>query len=216
MTEIETEVKTERESQRPEQKTTNAFSSRTFSSTESDLNKFEQYKPVDLKGIYNKLEREAKQQEESDLDKFTKIEDDQAPFSVSKTVNVEEKVASVKVNLKGKLTIFVAGVALSLITFLSIFNAVKISKLKTQVSSLNSEIYYNEQVIESKVSTYNALTDESLLRSKAENLGFDKISQQNSHKVKIKRVKSNSSDKKLKGENWFDKVCSWISGLFGV
>ena len=216
MTEIETEVKVEREIKKPEQKTTNAFSSRTFSSRGSDLNKFEEYKPVDLNAIYSKLEKEAKRQEENDLDAFTRLEDDQAPYTLSKTVDVQEKAAGVKINLKGKLTIFLASVSFALLSFLAIFNAVKIADLKKSISALDNEIYYNEQVINSKIGEYNALTDDSLLESKAQGQGFEEIKTENRHSVKIKKVKSNSSENEMQGENWFDKICAWVSGLFGA
>jgi len=216
MTEIETEVKIEREMERPTQKTTNAFSSRTFSPYQDDLKKFEQYKPTDLNQIYNKFEKESKKQEENDLDNFTKLEEDSFPVAISKTVEVEEKTACLKINLKGKLIIFVASVALILFAFLAIFNAVRISNLKTSIQGLNNEIYYNEQVLNSKISEYNALTDESLLESKSQTLGFDEISSEKQHKIKIKRVKSKSSDETLEGENWFDKICAWVSNLFGA
>lgn len=217
MTEIETEVKIDREPAQTQQKTTNAFSSRTFSSQQEDLKKFDTYKPTDLSKMFNKLEEESKvKQEETDLDNFTKLEDDYFPVSVSKTVEVEEKTASLKVNLKGKLTIFLASVSLVLLSFLSIFNAVKISNLKASVKELDKEIYYNEQVINTQIDEYNNLTADSLLESKSRSLNFEEMSSEKKHSVKIKKVKSKSANEIEDRTNWFDKVCSWVSGLFGV
>ena len=217
MTEIETEVKIDREPAQTQQKTTNAFSSRTFSSQQDDLKKFDSYKPTDLSKMFNKLEEESKvKQEETDLDNFTKLEDDYFPVSVSKTVEVEEKTASLKVNLKGKLTIFLASVSLVLLSFLSIFNAVKISNLKASVKELDKEIYYNEQVNNTQIDEYNNLTADSLLESKSRSLNFEEMSSEKKHSVKIKKVKSKSANEIEDRTNWFDKVCSWVSGLFGV
>ena len=217
MTEIETEVKIDREPAQTQQKTTNAFSSRTFSSQQEDLKKFDSYKPTDLSKMFNKLEEESKvKQEETDLDNFTKLEDDYFPVSVSKTVEVEEKTASLKVNLKGKLTIFLASVSLVLLSFLSIFNAVKISNLKASVKELDKEIYYNEQVINTQIDEYNNLTADSLLEGKSRSLNFEEMSSEKKHSVKIKKVKSKSANETENRTNWFDKVCSWVSGLFGV
>ena len=114
------------------------------------------------------------------------------------------------------MTRFFTRCILVLIAFLAIFNAVRISSLKASIQNLDSEIYYNEQVINSKISEYNALTDESLLQSKSQSLGFDEIASENNHSVKIRKVKSNLSDNASQGENWFDRVCSFIAGLFGA
>ena len=218
MTEIETEVKIEREQKLNEQRTANAFSSRSFSPAQSDLKKFDTYKPTDLTKIFNELENKnaQKENEETDLDNFVKLEGDAAPVVFSKSVETDEPRASLKINLKGKLTIFVASVAMVLLVFLAIFNAFRISALKSSISELDKEIYYNEQVINAKINEYNILTADSLLEGKAQSLNFDEIAESNQHSVKIKKVKSSSAEEEESKTNWFDKVCSWLSSFFGA
>lgn len=225
MTELETEVKIERDiSSRERRSDANVFSARTFSnSTSDDLKKFDTYKPVDLNALFQKLEKDSqkanKTQEEidnTDLDNFTKLESDVFPVVMSKTVAIDEPKLSLKINLKGKLIIFVASVALVLLTFFAIFNAVTIHKLNASISATNEEIFITEQVLNEKIKTYNALTDEATLQGKADQLGFDEIQSENSHVLSVKKVNTNSSEDAKNQDNWFDNLCDWVANLFGA
>ena len=225
MTELETEVKIERDIARAERRgDANVFSARTFSnSTTDDLKKFETYKPVDLNALFEKLEKDsqkasAKQEQidNTDLDNFTKLETDAFPVVMSKTVEIDEPKMSFKINLKGKLIIFVASVALVLLTFFAIFNAVTIHKLNASISAMNEEIIVTEKVLNEKIKTYNALTDEGTLNGKAQDFGFSEIDGENVHKLSVKKVNSTTSEHAENQDNWFDNFCDWVANLFGA
>lgn len=116
-----------------------------------------------------------------------------------------------RVNMRGKIILSVAIVALFCLIFLAIYNAIFIGKLKSDINAYNREIDLHEQILEGIMNTQNMLLDDvriQALVNEQEGLVAVRV-------VEYGVAKKVDANNGTNGENWFDDFGNFINRLFG-
>jgi len=98
----------------------------------------------------------------------------------------------------------------ALLLFLMIYNFFVISRMNNSINILQDDLTYQEYQVADKANRIDDLTDDSVIKSQLEEMGYGEVSSENV-------VTINSSNyTPLEGEsNWFDKLCGFIGNIFG-
>ena len=128
------------------------------------------------------------------------------------TLTKRNAESAVKVSARAKLYLVSGVVVAALLLFLMIYNFFVISKVTSSIDILQDDITYQEYQLADKNRQFDSLTDDAVLKDYLTDLGYVEVSSEN-----VVAMSSISTDyAPLVGEsNWFDKLCEFISSIFG-
>ena len=126
------------------------------------------------------------------------------------TITQRNAQSITKVSARAKLYITAGCVIAALLLFLMIYNFFVISRMNNSINILQDDLTYQEYQVADKANRIDDLTDDSVIKSQLEEMGYGEVSSENV-------VTINSSNyTPLEGEsNWFDKLCGFIGNIFG-
>ncbi len=188
---------------------------------QKEADAFVNYKSNNLNKVYKKYDivqtyvpkKQAKQRQKSDFEKFVTEQDG---FSTEKeTVMVEKTEQKPKYRLKPKAKAWLVAciVIFAMLGGLSIYNAVHISNMNSQITETTVSINNVNNDIKKVVSNIDELTDEDNILKNAQELGLKEVTEEN--KVNISLNEKNQVTDYESQTNFFDKICNFFRNLFG-
>ncbi len=139
--------------------------------------------------------------------KTMKLIDEQKAAKPAKRV-----VTRLNLDKRGKVMVALYALFVTVLLVAIIISGVMVSNASKRVSALSSQAEQQQEVIADQNTQLKVLENESVIRSEAEKLGFvdggEEITQ-------IKTVEFQEPTTYAPVTNWFDKICDWLSGLFG-
>ena len=150
---------------------------------------------------------------DNDFNKILEISNDTNVDEESLTVQSSTKKQQVKLKMRpqGKLILICISVIIILLSSLMISNAVTLNKLNNSINNLNNEITIQDLNIDKAVKNLQVLNDDAKSDEQALKLELEKATETHSVSLYVRQetesLKTNS--------NWFDKLCNFISKIFG-
>lgn len=128
------------------------------------------------------------------------------------TLTKRNAVATTKMSARAKLYLTSGIVIASLLLFLVIYNFFVISNMSSSIDILQDDLTYQEYQVTDKARQVNGLTDDAVLRSQLEGMGYAEVASES-----VITINSSVNEyAPLEGEsNWFDKFCEFIGSIFG-
>lgn len=150
---------------------------------------------------------------ESDFNKILEVSNNSLvdEETVSLSSSTKKQQVKLKVRPQGKLILILISVIIILLSSLSIYNAVKISKLNESINSVNNEITIQDLNIDKAIKNIDKLKVEATSPEQAENLGLQKANEATEIPLYERQVVNKSGEV----TNWFNRLCNFISKLFG-
>ena len=164
------------------------------------------------------VEREYNNFELPESGKHSQIlpEFDVLPVSKSKTVAKTEVEVSkdIKLSLRGKILATVASMITVLLLTLVIYNAVVLGAKRAEINDLNAQLSANlAEISQLETELVNAKSEEEIAKLLKDS-GSTLRKATNADKVKVSIESFEVSEYEVP-TNWFDKICEFLSNLFG-
>ena len=200
------ENKKSEEKNKTVQKEIKTFSNYNF----NNLNKV--YKKYNVVETYVPQKKE-KPKQNKQFEKFVNEQHDYEPERETVVVEkVEQKpLASPKPKARAWFVSII--IIFAMLGGLSIYNAVHIHNLNTQIEQTTTSINNINNDIKQVVKNIDELTNEDSVLRKAEELGLQEVSDEN--KVEIELIEKNNVSDYESQTNFFDKICNFFRRLFG-
>lgn len=150
---------------------------------------------------------------ESDFDKILEVSNNQVVDEETVTVSSTTKAQKVKLKVRpqGKIILALISAVIIMLSSLSIYNAVKISKLNESINNINNEITIQDFNIDKAIKNLDKLTLDATSPEQAQNLGLEQAAEP----TQITLYERQEVNKTSGVTNWFNKLCNFISKLFG-
>lgn len=196
----------EKEENKTIKKETDAFVNYNF----NNLNKV--YKKYDVVQTYVP-KKQSKPKQNKEFEKFVTEQNDYKPEK--ETFVIERKSEKPKFQLKGKARAWLVSIIIifAMLGGLTIYNAVHISNLNTQIDQTTTSINNINNDIKQVVKNIDVLTDEDNVLQKADELGLKEVSSED--KVNIELNTKNEIEEYQSQTNFFDRICNFFRNLFG-
>lgn len=164
----------------------------------SELDKFDtNYSGDKLNSIYNEYESIVLNPEKNTLTKNNAYVQKQIKRSLS---------------FKTKVYLISACVIISLLVFLAIFNIFVIKNMNSSIQLVEGNVLEQEQKLSDVIKDYNKLNNVSKWEEELKENGYDV---DKAVQVKLNLIIPTNSGDVSFDTNWFDKVCDFVSHLFG-
>lgn len=139
---------------------------------------------------------------------FEAVEESVSVQSATKKQNVK-----LQLRLKGKIILIAISIIIILLSSLSIFNAVKINDLNNQIVDTNQQITIEDANLKKAIKEFGELTSEEKIQEQSGSLNMSEV--QESDIVEIELYDKQPVNKPEAKSNWFDKICGFLSNIFG-
>ena len=186
---------------------------------ESDT--FVNYKFNNLNKVYKKYDvvktyvpkKQTKQKNSTEFDSFVKEQNSYVPER--ETFVIERQKEKPKLTLKPKAKAWLVSIMMiiMLLTGLSIYNAIHINNMNSQITETQTSINNVNEDIKQVVKNIHELTDDTEVKIVAEEMGLREISEEN--KVTVVLEEKNEIVDYESQTNFFDKICNFFRNLFG-
>lgn len=133
--------------------------------------------------------------------------------SVSMQSATKKQHVKFQLRLKGKIILIAISIIIILLSSLSIFNAVKINDLNNQIVDTNQQITIEDANLKKAIKDFGKLTSEEKIQEQSGSLNMSEV--QESDIVEIDLYDKNPVSKPKARSNWFDKLCGFLSNIFG-
>lgn len=157
--------------------------------------------------------KEKTNKENNDFDKILEVSSDAKAGESVLTVSETTRKQKVKMKLRprGKLILIMISAIIILLSTLSISNAVKIGNLKNDCNNLTNQITVEDLKIDKAIKDLGKLSSEAKSDEQAIKLELEKTTDFTEIELysRCENVEIKSSS------NWFDKLCNFISKIFG-
>ena len=221
-----------------ENKEPNFFAQTTQASpvTTLSLREFKtDYKPLDLQKEFTRIEQQKAQQREvevvvqkpqvqpkpqqvkkpydDEFENITRMPGGTTVYEVPAPQQYQESwtdKVGLRINLRGKLVIFVASIAMLCLLFLAIFNAVVMGNLRTEINSINREIVLEEQILRGLLVEQELLLDDGHIQGRLEGHELEDLTI-----VEYDLLERVAVDAARRGGNWFETFAAFVYRLFG-
>lgn len=154
-----------------------------------------------------------KPKENNEFDKILEVSNNQSVDEevISVSSNTKKQQVKLKVRPQGKLLLIVISVIIILLSSLTIFNAVKISNLYKSIDNFNNQITIQDYKIDKAIKNLEKLNEEAKNDDQKILLELKKATDIQD----ITLYERNSVPTPKPVSNWFDKLCNFISKMFG-
>ncbi len=154
-----------------------------------------------------------KPKKNNDFDKILEVSNDfeTSESTITTSENVKKQKVKMKLRPRGKLILIAISCVIILLSSLMISNAIKISNLNNDITNLNNQITVEDFKIDKAIKDLGALTDEAKSDETAIRLELEKTTEF----TDVDLYERNPEIKVQKNSNWFDKLCNFISKIFG-
>lgn len=133
--------------------------------------------------------------------------------SVSMQSATKKQHVKLQLRLKGKIILIAISIIIILLSSLSIFNAVKINDLNNQIVDTNQQITIEDANLKKAIKEFGQLTSEEKIQEQSGSLNMSEV--QESDIVEIELYDKKPVSKPKAKTNWFDKLCGFLSNIFG-
>lgn len=133
--------------------------------------------------------------------------------SVSMQSATKKQHVKLQLRLKGKIILIAISIVIILLSSLSIFNAVKINELNNKITETNQQITIEDANLKKAIKEFGQLTSEEKIQEQSGSLDMSKI--QESDIVEVELYDRQPVSKPKGKTNWFDKLCGFLSNIFG-
>ena len=154
-----------------------------------------------------------KPRENNEFDKILEVSNNQTvdEETISVSSSTKKQQIKLKVRPQGKLLLIVISVIIILLSSLTIYNGVKISKLNRGIDNLNNQITVEDLKIDKAIKNLEKLNEDAKSDDQKIKLELDKAT--DIQEVTLYERKTKNEVKSV--SNWFDKLCNFISKMFG-
>lgn len=154
-----------------------------------------------------------KPRENNEFDKILEVSNNQTvdEETISVSSSTKKQQVKLKVRPQGKLLLIVISVIIILLSSLTIYNGVKISKLNRGIDNLNNQITVEDLKIDKAIKNLEKLNEDAKSDDQKIKLELDKAT--DVQEVTLYERKTKNEVKSV--SNWFDKLCNFISKMFG-
>ncbi len=128
-------------------------------------------------------------------------------------VNLVKTKHKIELQARMKIVIAMFSVIMSLLLFVSIYNFVFASKLKSGFADKQAQIASLQTSISQLSAEYNFLGEDEQILDLAKSEGYVDVSDENTMTIKLGEFHEEQQVKDLPS-NWFNDVCDFLSGLF--
>ena len=182
---------------------------------------FVNYKSNNLSKVYKKYDvvqtyvpkKKSQPNQNKSFEKFVTEQDSYTPEKETLSVEKVEQKPKFKFKPKAKVWLVSIIIIFAMLGGLSIYNAVHIQNLQNQLTETTVTSTKIEKDLERVIKLTGDLTDEDNILSKADELGLQEVTDENSIEIELKpknEVKDYESQ-----TNFFDKICNFFRNLFG-
>lgn len=154
-----------------------------------------------------------KPKNENEFDKILEVSNGQSVDEETVSIKSSQKKQNVKLKVRpqGKLILAVISVIIILLSSLTIYNAVNINRISNNIESLNNQITVQDLNIDKAIKNLKTLNEDAKSSEQALNLDLEKAEE-----VMEVTLYERNSEKEVEAiSNWFDKLCNFISKIFG-
>lgn len=181
------------------------------------LKNFPKYSNEKLERVYNKYDfsksynPNAQKKDSESFQKFVK--ENNAENIQEESFSKELESSKSKQNTEKRFNILkiCSSVVCVLLLILSMVNLATITDLEKNISTKQTEVSKKEVNIGKLIKDVGKLTDEDALLNDAQNKGMEEITEE----IEITLNNKNEIIKYESKTNFFDKICEFISGIFG-
>lgn len=154
-----------------------------------------------------------KPRENNEFDKILEVSNNQTvdEETISVSSNTKKQQVKLKVRPQGKLLLIVISVIIILLSSLTIYNGVKISKLNRGIDNLNNQITIEDFKIDKAIKNLEKLNEDAKSDDQKIKLELDKATDIQ----EVTLYERNTKNEVKSVSNWFDKLCNFISKIFG-
>lgn len=154
-----------------------------------------------------------KVKKEDEFDKILEVSNDMQTSEDSISVKSTNKDQKVKVQLRpqGKLILATISIIIILLASVLIHNAVTLNSLNKNIDNLNNQITVEDLKIDKAVKNLETLSDEAKSSDKALELELEKATSVEEVELYVRQDTPTTSEI----TNWFDKLCNFVSKIFG-
>lgn len=154
-----------------------------------------------------------KQKNDNEFDKILEVSNNQSVDEETITVSSNTKKQQVKLKMRpqGKLLLVLISIIIILLSSLCISNAVSINKYNKSIENLNNDITIEDLKIDKAIKNLDKLTNESISDEQALKLELEKATDYKEISLYERKPIAKASS----SSNWFDKLCNFISKIFG-
>ena len=154
-----------------------------------------------------------KPRENNEFDKILEVSNNQTvdEETISVSSSTKKQQVKLKVRPQGKLLLIVISVIIILLSSLTIYNGVKISKLNRGIDNLNNQITVEDLKIDKAIKNLEKLNEDAKSDDQKIKLELDKAT--DVQEVTLYQRKTKNEVKSV--SNWFDKLCNFIAKMFG-
>lgn len=154
-----------------------------------------------------------KQKENNEFDKILEVSNNQTvdEETISVSSSTKKQQVKLKVRPQGKILLVVISIIIILLSSLTIYNGVKISKLNRGIDDLNNQITIEDFKIDKAIKNLESLNEEAKSDEQKINLELEKTT--DIQEITLYERKTKNEVKSV--TNWFDKLCNFISKMFG-
>lgn len=154
-----------------------------------------------------------KPRENNEFDKILEVSNNQTvdEETISVSSSTKKQQVKLKVRPQGKLLLIVISVIIILLSSLTIYNGVKISKLNRGIDNLNNQITVEDLKIDKAIKNLEKLNEDAKSDDQKIKLELDKAT--DIQEVTLYERRTKNEVKSV--SNWFDKLCNFISKMFG-
>ena len=149
----------------------------------------------------------------NEFDKILEISNDFSTTEETISVSKENKNQKVKLKLRpqGKLVLICVSCIIILLSSLTIFNAVTINNLNRNIENLNNQITIQDLNIDKAIKNLDKLKVDATSNEQAIKLELEKTT----NTTEVELYTRQEIQTSTKPTNWFDKLCNFISKIFG-
>lgn len=149
----------------------------------------------------------------NEFDKILEVSNNQTvdEETISVSSSTKKQQVKLKVRPQGKLLLIVISVIIILLSSLTIYNGVKISKLNRGIDNLNNQITVEDLKIDKAIKNLEKLNEDAKSDDQKIKLELDKAT--DVQEVTLYERKTKNEVKSV--SNWFDKLCNFIAKMFG-
>ena len=178
-----------------------------FGSNKKEKRKYESFE------IVKTFTPKEKVKKNDEFDKILEVSNDGEVQEevITLSQNTKNVKPSVKLRPQGKLILCLISIIFILISSVCIYNAVKINSLNNDINNLSNQITIQDLNIDKAIKNVDKLSVDATSTEQAERLDMQKA-------ASVTNVELYEKMEKLEAKeitNWFDRVCNFISKIFG-
>ena len=182
---------------------------------------FVNYKFNNLNKVYKKYDvvktyvpkKQSKQNKKNNFESYINERSSYVPEKETFVIERTKEKQQGTLSSKAKAWLVSVIMIITLLTGLSIYNAIHINNISDQVAQTEININNVNEDIKKSIKSLSEITDEAEVKRAANEMGLEEISEEN--KVIIELEEKNQIVDYESQTNFFDKICNFFRNLFG-